>query len=141
MAYAGYLIKVKSSETDSTPYEIPLSFIKSESYQAEHLIQDLDSYRDANGVLHRNALAHVPDKAEFECVPLLTATEMNTVVSAIRAKYSVAAERKLWVTMYVPELNDYVTQEMYMPDPQFTIYYADATNIQYNSVRFAFIGY
>lgn len=138
MAYSGYLVKVG---TGSSQYTIPLSFIKAESYQAEHLVQDMDSYRDANGVLHRNALTHVPDKCEFECVPLLTNTEMNAVLSAIRSRFDVPLERKLSVTMYVPELNDYVTQDMYMPDPQFTIYYADNNEIKYNSVRFAFIGY
>lgn len=134
MAYAGYLVQVGS-------YNIPLSFIRAESYKATHLIQDLDSYRDANGLLHRNALSHVPDKVEFECVPMLTNTEMNAVVSSIRAQFSASAERKASVSMYVPELDSYVTQDMYMPDPEFTMYYADGSMIQYNAVRFAFIGY
>lgn len=137
MAYAGYLIKVGT-------YTIPLSFIKAESYKATHLIQDLDSYRDANGVLHRNALSHVPDKVEFECVPMLTNTEMNAVVSAIRAQITATgnlAERKASVSMYVPELDGYITQDMYMPDAEFSMYYADGSMIQYNAVRFAFIGY
>ena len=135
MAYAGYLVKVGT-------YIIPLSFIKAESYKVTHLIQDLDSYRDADGVLHRNALSHVPDKCEFECVPMLTNTEINTVVNSIRGQFTNAAERKASVTIYIPETDSYVTNEdMYMPDPEYNIYYADASIIQYNSVRFAFIGY
>lgn len=134
MAYAGYLIKVGT-------YTIPLSFIKAESYKATHLIQDLDSYRDANGVLHRNALTAVPDKVEFECVPMLTNTEMNAVVSSIRAQFTVAPERKASVNYYIPETDSYATANMYMPDPEFSMYYADGSYIQYNAVRFAFIGY
>lgn len=135
MAYAGYLVKVGT-------YTIPLSFIKAESYKVTHLIQDLDSYRDADGVLHRNALSHVPDKCEFECVPMLTNTEISTVVNAIRGQFTNAAERKASVTIYIPETDSYVTNEaMYMPDPEYSIYYADSSIIQYNSVRFAFIGY
>jgi len=135
MAYGGYLVKVGT-------YTIPLSFIKAESYKVTHLIQDLDSYRDADGVLHRNALSHVPDKCEFECVPMLTNTQISSVVNAIRGQFTNAAERKASVTIYIPETDSYVTNEdMYMPDPEYNIYYADSSIIQYNSVRFAFIGY
>lgn len=134
MAYGGYLVRVGS-------YTIPLSFIKAETYKITHLIQDLDSYRDADGVLHRNALSHVPDKAEFECVPMLTNTEISAVVNSIRSQFTNPAERKASVTVYVPERDEYITQDMYMPDPEYSIYYADDTIVQYNSVRFAFIGY
>lgn len=134
MAYGGYLVRVGS-------YTIPMEFIKADSYKISHKIQDLDSYRDANGVLHRNALSHVPDKLEFECVPMLTNTEMNAVMSAIRGQFSLPAERKANVTAYLPEEDRYVTQDMYMPDPEFQMYYADNNKILYDAVRFAFIGY
>ncbi len=138
MAYAGYLVKVGGSQSG---YSIPLSFIKAESYKVTRLVQDLDSYRDADGVLHRNALSHVPIKCEFECVPMLTNTEINSVVSSIRAKYSSLPERKAVVSVYVPETDEYIEQEMYMPDIEYNMYYVDTSIIQYNSVRFAFIGY
>lgn len=134
MAYGGYLVKVGN-------YVIPMTFIKADSYKISHKIQDLDSYRDANGLLHRNALSHVPDKLEFECVPMLTNTEMNAVVSAIRGQFSLSAERKASVQAYLPEEDRYVTQDMYMPDPEFQMYYADGTKVIYDAVRFAFIGY
>lgn len=140
MAYSGYLVKVG---TGSSAYIIPLSFIKAESYKVTRLVQDLDSYRDANGVLHRNALSHVPIKCEFECVPMLTNTEITAVVNAIRSRFTNAPERKATVEVYVPETDEYITNSdgMYMPDPEYSIYYADSSIIQYNSVRFAFIGY
>lgn len=138
MAYAGYLVKVGGS---TNGYAIPLSFIKADSYKVTKLIQDLDSYRDADGVLHRNALSHYAIKCEFECVPMLTNTEINSVVSSIRAKYSSLPERKAVVSVYVPETDEYIEQDMYMPDIEYNMYYADSSMIQYDSVRFAFIGY
>lgn len=138
MAYAGYLVKVGGA---SAGYSIPLSFIKADSYKVTKLIQDLDSYRDTNGLLHRNALAHVAYKVDFECVPMLTNTEISAVVNSIEAKFSVAAERRASVSVYVPETDSYIEQDMYMPDPEYQMYYADSSMIQYSSVRFAFIGY
>ena len=141
MAYDGYLVQVATSNTDSSPYTIPLTFIKADSYKIAKKIQDLDSYRDANGILHRNALSHVPYKLEFECVPMLTNTEMSAIMANIRAKFSTPEERKTYVKAYVPEDDVYIAQDMYMPDIDFQMYYADSTKIQYDATRFAFIGY
>lgn len=144
MAYAGYLVKVASSQDDlqtGTPYTIPLSFIKADSYKIAKKIQDLDSYRDANGELHRNALTHVPYKLEFECVPMLTNTEISAVLASITGKFAIAPERKIYVSAYNPEGDEYISQFMYMPDIEFQMYYADTSMIQYDAVRLAFIGY
>lgn len=140
MAYAGYLVAV-SQTAQSSQYFIPLTFIKADTYKISKKIQDLDSYRDANGILHRNALPHVPYKLEFECVPMLTNTEMTAVLTNITSRFSIAAERKIYVAAYVPEDDTYITQDMYMPDPDFQMYYADNGKILYDAVRFAFIGY
>jgi hypothetical protein len=72
---------------------------------------------------------------------MLTNAEINSVVSSIRAKYSSLPERKAVVSVYVPETDEYIEQDMYMPDIEYDMYYADSTMIQYSSVRFAFIGY
>lgn len=139
MAYSGFLVKVGSA---GSQYEIPLSFIKADSYKVTRLVQDLDSYRDTDGVLHRNALSHVPHKIEFECVPMLTNTEISAVVNSIRAKFTNAAERKILVSAYIPETDSYTSQEeMYMPDIEYNMYLADTSIVQYDAVRFAFIGY
>ena len=137
MAFAGYLLKVGDYEIDGTYY------INWAKYNVTRNIQDLDSYRDANGVLHRNALDHVPLKVEFETRENLTNTDVANFFGAIRANYTLASERKAMVTAYVPELDDYITQEMYMADPQFKMKrIEDSTNtIKYESIRVAFIGY
>lgn len=134
MAYAGYLIKVGG-------YEIPLKYIKAESYSPYRNIQDLDSYRDADGILHRTALEHIPNKVEFETVPMLTNTQFSEIMGNIQANFTNALERKASVTLYLPETDSYVTQDMYMPDIKPTMYFADSTVIKYNAIRLAFIGY
>ena len=136
MAYNGYLLKVGNYEIDGTNY------INYDSYSVTRNVQDLDSYRDAFGVLHRNALEHAPIKIELETRDGLTNDEVGEFMGSIRANFTNSTERKSTVTMFVPELNDYVTQEMYMPDPQFKIKKIDVNNVvRYSKTRIAFIGY
>lgn len=112
-----------------------------ETYTATRQVQDMDSYRDANGVLHRNALSHVPIKVEFETKPLLTESEKEEFMSNIRANYNNSAERRVNATVFVPETGEYVTQDMYLVTPTFTIYGSYNGTLRYNSTRIAFIGY
>lgn len=134
MAYAGYLIKVGT-------YTIPLSIMRAETYTVFMSITDLDSYVDANGYLHRNALDHIANKVEFETIPLMDNTQFASLMANLYAQMTETKERKASVTCYIPEIDDYVTQDMYMPDIKPTLYYADDSKIQYNQVRLAFIGY
>ena len=134
MAYNGFLIKVGD-------YKIPHSWIKAETYSALYSGQDLDSYRDADGKLHRTALKHFLGKVEFETPAMRTNTEVSHLMRKIQGEYTNDTEKKANVTYYVPELDVYVTQEMYMPDITFTMYYADDKIIKYNSFRLAFIAY
>lgn len=134
MAYQGYLIKVGN-------YIIPFKYINTDTYSAYRSIQDLDSYRDANGVLHRTALAHIPNKVEFETPPMLTNTEFSELMKNIQTNYTNAGERKASVTLYVSEADIYVTQDMYMPDITPKIYGVFGNEIRYSAIRLAFIGY
>ena len=135
MAYAGYLIKVGN-------YTIPANkFIRAGSYKATLSVLDLDSYRDANGVLHRTSLEHKVNKIEFETPAMLTNTEVAELMANIRGNYTIPAERRLMGTIYVPELDEYVSQDMYMADPSFTIYGIFDGVVKYNPIRIAFIAY
>ena len=134
VAYAGYLIQVGN-------YRIPHSMIRAETYIVTKNGQDLDSYRDGDGKLHRTALEHWVAKAEFEVPALKTNKEVAAFMGNIAANYTNAVEKKANVTLYTPEIDNYVTQEMYVPDIQFTLYSATATEIKYNQFRVAFIGY
>lgn len=134
MAYKGYLIKIGS-------YIFPLSMIKAESYKATNYGQDLDSTRDVNGILHRTALENTAPKVEFETRNMLDNTQVSSIFANIQANYTNAVEKKASVEVYVPELNKYVTSDMYMADFEPTMYFADEKEIKYLSTRMAWISY
>lgn len=123
-------------------YNVPLKYIKADTYTVTRNVQDLDSYRDANGILHRSALEHVPIKVEFETIPCNN-TQLKELLDGITSNYSVPIERKAACVVYVPELDDYITQDMYMTQPTPKIKFIDKekNKIQYDQLRLAFIGY
>ena len=133
MAYSGFLIRAGN-------YTIPVKFIQLKSYRVTRNVMDLDSYRDANGVLHRTALEHVPVKVEFN-TPYLTGEQMQELLKKIADNYISSEERKVMITAYVSETDEYVIQDMYMPDLEFTIYSIKGATIIYEPLRIAFIGY
>lgn len=135
MAYNGFLFKVGN-------YIIPADkYIKIQTYKTTLNVQDLDSFRDADGVLHRTALNHRVNKVEFETPSMLTNVEMTELFDKIAGNYIRSAERKCICTIYVPELNDYMSQQMYMSDPTFNIYRILNNIVVYNSVRIVFTAY
>lgn len=134
MAYKGYLIKIGN-------YIFPISMIKAESYKATNYGQDLDSKRDVNGILHRTALENTAPKVEFETRNMLDNTQVSSIFANIQANYTNAVEKKASVEVYVPELNKYVTSDMYMADFEPTMYFADEKEIKYLSTRMAWISY
>nr|DAL06737.1 MAG TPA: hypothetical protein [Caudoviricetes sp.] len=134
MAYKGYLIKIGN-------YIFPLSMIKAESYKATNYGQDLDSTRDVNGILHRTALENTAPKVEFETRNMLDNTQVSSIFANIQANYTNAVEKKASVEVYVPELDKYVTSDMYMADFEPTMYFADEKEIKYLSTRMAWISY
>ncbi|MBQ7775304.1 MAG: hypothetical protein IJ379_05230 [Lachnospiraceae bacterium] len=134
MAYQDYLIKVGE-------YIIPTKYMKPGTYSTSLTVQDLDSFRDMQGKLHRTALAHKVNKVEFETPKMMTNAEMTEFLENLRNNYIVANERKLSASIYVPEIDAYMEQEVYLVDPKFTIYNQLAGVIYYNPVRIAFIAY
>lgn len=133
MAYQGYLVKVGN-------YVIPKNFINAKTYVGNRNVQDIDSYRDASGKLHREAVAHVPCKAEFE-TQKMTSSEFAGVMGNIKGNFTNSLERKASVTVFIPEEDGYITQDMYMPDIKPTIDSEINGELLYEPVRLAFIGY
>ena len=138
MGFAGYLIKIGSFDTFFNKY------ISAESYSTAKKVFDIDSYRDANGVLHRNALDHLSYTISFNLTPM-SSDGVEEFMAAIRQNFTSALERKVTVTFFVPENNDYVTAEFYMPDIEFSINHIDANTIvpviYYDETPIKFIGY
>lgn len=134
MAYSGFLIKVGD-------YTVPFRYIEAKKYKCGIKGQDLDSYRDANGILHREALVNVAIKAEWETPGDIEEKTLRPLMDNIRAQYTNRAEKKALVTAFMPEIGDYVTMDCYMPDVEYTIDHADKETVKYSSFRLAFIGY
>lgn len=102
--------------------------------------QDLDSYRDADGVLHRTVLNHTATKIEFETT-YLNNTKMAEFTGILNSNFTSSLERKLSVTYYDAEHNDYKSGTFYVPDFSFKPYLKKGTYLQWEPVRFAFIEY
>ena len=134
MAYGGYLIKVGD-------YKVPFEYITASTFQSPLLGQDLNSYNDDNGELHRDALKNQVLKAEWQ-VPGLTEKKVDAFMSKINAQYvGQRREKKALVTAWCPEIMKYVTMYCYVPDVTTIVGYADEHTIEYDGWRLAFIGY
>lgn len=137
MGYQGYLIKF-----NKTGYIFPLGLISAGTYKiTPNQRQDLDSYRDMDGVLNRNVLEHTASKIEWEIKPMLTNLQVAEVCKNLKASYENEAERKVSVTYYNPEKDDYDSGTFYMPDASYVPYFASNSIIKYNSTRYALIEY
>ena len=136
MAFNGYLLKMGADV-------FPLSFVYKESYKvAPNRRQDLDSNRNANGKLERNVLDHMPSTISFQTKPMYN-TDLDKMMKFIREHYVVEKERKLFLTYYAPDIDDYKTGEFYMPDIEFVMNMVDIekNRILYNGFQLEFIEY
>lgn len=131
----GFLVKVGN-------YTIPFRFMKAETYQCVWSVVDFDSYRDAEGELHRDAVSERRImKVEWE-TPDMSDTEIGELLTAIQSQFTSTVAKSANVTAWMPEEQDYKTDSCYLTsDVNFTIRYADEKGLRYNPVRFAFIGY
>lgn len=131
MAFNGYLLKVGN-------YTIPLTFMKLESYKsAPDQRQDLDSYRDADGYLHRNVLPHTATKIEFE-TPYMPMRDFQALMTGIKNNLTNVLARDCTLTYYDEETDSYKTGHFYMPG---TMEYQMFNKNIYAPSRFAFIEY
>jgi len=141
MAYSGYLMRIGTGDNAFTI--TGSKYIQFATYEVVRKVQDLDPYRDANGVLHRNALSNIPLTVKFDLMPSLSNVKLKEFLQGIQNNYTNELERKVVATVYVPEIDDYVTQDMYMAEPEIKIQRIDTnTNtLYYEPVEIKFIGY
>lgn len=136
MAFEGYLLKMGAEV-------FPLSFVYKESYEiTPNRRQDLNSTRNANGVLQRNVLAHRPSTISLSTKPMNN-VELAKMMELITRNFVAENERKIELTYYCPDINGYKTGNFYMPDITFPINLVDIENntILYNSFTLEFIEY
>lgn len=136
MAFNSYLVKVGD-------YTIPDKFIKYDSWSCIYETLDYDSYRDANGDLHRNALGNRKLKVEFN-TPYLYKHDFDELMAGIRSQFVTEAqqrEQSANVTAYIDELGDYVTQKCYLVNVNPKIAQNSPVEHIYQPTRICFIAY
>ena len=136
MAFEGYLLKMGGDV-------FPLSFVYKESYKiTPNRRQDLDSGRNANGILERNVLDHMPSTISFQAKPMNN-TDLDKMMSFIRSHYVSEREKKLIIEYFCPDINGYKTGEFYVPDIEYVINMVDVEKktILYYGFQLEFIEY
>lgn len=133
MAYSGFLLKIGN-------YTFPEDKIALNTYKPYVNMQDVDPWTDENGELHRNPIDLKALKVEFETKNMLTSAQFAEIMRNIRANYVSEKGRSCFITAYIPEYDDYVTQYGYLADFQPQIYSTGGGVVRYNSIRLAFIG-
>lgn len=135
--YNGYLVMVGSSK-------IPTEYIAEESYYATiWQRQDLDSYRDNTGKLHRDVVANKPSKIEFKTIDGLTNEQIVEITNIFEKNFTVYSERKALISFYDPSHDCYFEEYMYLKDPKYQIDYIDkdSDTVYYKSVQYILTGY
>lgn len=103
--------------------------------------QDLDSYRDTNGLLHRNALSHTATVVEFDTIPMWD-TKFSAMMNAITSSYTNYNERSGTGT-YFDEENQTTKSGNFYLDSNFQVaikqQWGDRT--LYDSCHFKFVEY
>ena len=141
MAFNGYLVKVVNQDNSLT--EIPLTFMRAETYKVTPQQRlEWSAERDVTGVLHRETVQNMPPKIEFN-TPIMTNSMIKQLNTIFQSAYTNVAERKLTVEYYDPESDSYKRHECYMPDVDYVPLKVDSAKrvIWYNETRYALIGY
>lgn len=136
MAFTGSLLRISGDN-------FPLKYVFKESYKVTpNRRQDLDPYRDANGLLHRNTLAHTATTIQFQTKPMWN-DDFDKMMNFIRSRYTNTKEKKLTLTYFSPDINNYMQGTFYMPDVEYNMDLVDTVNnkIFYLSTTLEFIEY
>lgn len=144
--YLGYLIRVASSATSNNWFTIPHNLIVEKSYKPTYSTMDLNSTRTGDAVLDRNVVDHKVAHCKLTIKPI-NDTKLATLFGSsggISTRYESVKEKSIYVNMWVPELNDYVTVKCYVPDIDFTINHVSNVapyEVKYDAFELEFIGY
>lgn len=136
--FDGTLLKIKSG---GGYVNFPNRYIQIDSWNYTQNSQDLDSYRDANGLLHRKTL---DDKVKVEWQsPFMSGTDFRGMLAVFTTNYIDKAERKLQVKYYDIWTDSYIDGVVYMPDATIQFYrlVPETKDVQIRPVRFAIIEY
>lgn len=140
--YNGYLIKVKGIEDTAyaADFIIPLQYMILSSYKATYSTLDGDTKRDGEGYLVRTVLPHKVAHCSVD-IRQMSNAEIWLLMDGIQSRYTDENENKVNASIWVPQLNDYVDAEFYVPDIEFTIRKIEPPKILYAQLTLEFIGY
>ena len=137
MAFAGYLIKLGGSAGT----ELPVDYMKAESYAVENRTTENESRKAVTGLLHRQVAPHKAVAVKFK-TKALTNTSLAALNSLISAAMDNELTRDITIQYYDPATDTYKTANCYMPDVQFTIGKIESGNvITYPGLEYSFIEY
>lgn len=135
MAFEGFLMK--ASETT-----FPHKYIQISTYQTTpSQRQDLDSYQDSKGNLHRTVVPHDRSKIVFKTIDDLKLAEKQEIQAFFNGAMTNARERKVTLTYWNDEDNIYKTGSFYIPDVTYPIKRIMGNDIVYDSVEYHLIEY
>ena len=136
-----YFVKIINASTGvETP--IPNKYISLTSYvSTPHQRQDLDSFQDNEGRLHRNTLTHTRSKLEWNTPPLYE-RDLITLQNILNSGIINQKERKSKIIHYCFDTHTYEQGEFYVPDITFTpLRIMPNGEILLDKIRLAFIEY
>lgn len=135
-----YFVKIINKSGEEVP--IPNKYISLASYvSTPHQRQDLDSYQDNLGHLHRNTLTHTRSKLEWNTPPMVE-RELMDLQNIIESGIINDKERKAKIIHYCFDTHTYEQGEFYVPDITFTpLVIRPNGEVLLDKVRLAFIEY
>jgi len=136
MSFNGSLLRMGADN-------FPLSYVFKESYKVTPQARlDLDPFRNTEGWLMRNVLNHTATKITFQVKPMWNA-EHAQMWAFIRSHYTIPHERKLILTYYCPDMDDYASGNFYIPDftPQMDLVDTVHNKVLFLSYELSFIEY
>lgn len=135
MAFEGYLMKAFGTI-------FPHKYIQISTYQTTpSQRQDLDSYQDSKGNLHRTVVPHDRSKIVFKTMDNLKLAEKQEIQAFFNGAMTNARERKVTLTYWNDEDNMYKTGSFYIPDVTYPIKRIMENDIVYDSVEYHLIEY
>lgn len=135
MAFEGYLMK-------SLGTIFPHKYIQISTYQTTpSQRQDLDSYQDSKGNLHRTVVPHDRSKIVFKTIDNLKLAEKQEIQAFFNGAMTNARERKVTLAYWNDEDNMYKTGSFYIPDVTYPIKRIMGNDIVYGSVEYHLIEY
>lgn len=136
-AFEGWLLKFGSQE-------FPLEYLAQDDCDSTpDQRTQIDSYRDADNLLHLETSPNYKTKLEYKTVDDLTLGDKITIQQVMKSGLLDATQRKYRITYWNDESNEYETGEFYVPDIVFRQKRVDRVKktIIYGSVRIAMIEY